>query len=195
MNNKVILRGIVNDIKYSHEKEGRKYYTGKIITVRNSGKEDIIPLIIKEPVAVQLEQGKEYTLTGQFRSRNILVGEKRRLELSAYITGISEETEISNYVELDGFICKEPKYRITPFNRKITDLLVAVNRTYHNSDYIPCITWGEYAEVSSKYNVADEVVLKGRIQSRDYEKDGETRTAYEVSVREISLKNNTNSDC
>lgn len=195
MNNKVILRGIVNDVKYSHEKEGRKYYTGKITTVRNSGKEDIIPLIIKESVAVQLEQGKEYTLTGQFRSRNILVGEKRRLELSAYITGISEETEISNYVELNGFICKEPKYRITPFNRKITDLLVAVNRTYHNSDYIPCITWGECAEVSSKYNVADEVVLKGRIQSRDYEKDGETRTAYEVSVREISLKNNTNSDC
>ena len=83
---------------------------------------------------------------------------------------ISEETDISNYVELDGFICKEPKYRITPFNRKITDLLVAVNRTYHNSDYIPCIAWGRNARFCENIEVGTEVRIIGRVQSRQYEK-------------------------
>lgn len=193
-NNNVEIGGeIIEEIKFSHEIYDEKFYKFLIKTKRLSDYEDILPVIISERL-VNLEEikiGKLVKISGQFRSYNLQTETRNRLLLSIFVKEI-EFTEDEKVLTLNdanfvGYICKEPVYRKTPLGREIADVLIAINRTYKKSDYVPCILWGRNAKFCETLNVGDLVKLNGRIQSRTYEKknpDGEImkKTAYEVSV-------------
>jgi len=193
-NNNVEIGGeIIEEIKFSHEIYDEKFYKFLIKTKRLSEYEDILPVIISERL-VNLEDikvGKIVKISGQFRSYNLQTETRNRLLLSIFVKEI-EFTEDEKVLTLNdanfvGYICKEPVYRKTPLGREIADVLIAINRTYKKSDYVPCILWGRNAKFCETLNVGDLVKLNGRIQSRTYEKknpDGEImkKTAYEVSV-------------
>ncbi len=193
-NNNVEIGGeIIEEAKFSHEIYDEKFYKFLIKTKRLSDYEDILPVIISERL-VNLEEikiGKIVKISGQFRSYNLQTETRNRLLLSIFVKEI-EFTEDDKVLTLNdanfiGYICKEPVYRKTPLGREIADVLIAINRTYKKSDYVPCILWGRNAKFCETLNVGDLVKLNGRIQSRTYEKkitDGEIikKTAYEVSV-------------
>ncbi len=209
-NNNLILVGkITDEKKFSHEIYGEKFYLFNLNVPRLSGNSDIIPITISERLFKddELVEGKNVKITGQFRSYNSYEQEKNRLILTVFAKDIefldSEEDIkaskdfVSNEVTLIGYICKPPIYRETPFGREISDILLAVNRAYNKSDYIPCIAWGRNARFCSKMEVGTEVKIVGRVQSREYEKkheDGtsEKRVAYEVSVSNLELLNKDN---
>lgn len=200
INNKVTIAGeIVSDFRFSHEVLGEKFYFFDVSIVRTSGYADVIPMMISERLidTKQSYIGKFISVTGQYRSYNFHEENRNRLILSVFVmeyefvealvTGDS-----GNQIELCGYICKEPTYRKTPQGREISDLLLAVNRSYGKSDYIPCICWGRNARYVSGFEVGSLVKICGRIQSREYikklsETESETRTAYEVSVSKIEL--------
>ena len=182
---------------------------------RLSGNADIIPITVSVRLLSinDLAIDSKITVEGQFRSYNSYENEKNRLVLTVFAKDIqfmedqSEEIEISkdvvsNEVILNGYICKKPIYRQTPFGREISDLLLAVNRAYNKSDYIPCIAWGRNARFCENIPVGTEVKIVGRVQSRTYEKkydDGTvvTKVAYEVSVSSLEIvdqENNENSE-
>ena len=208
-NNKLSLIGkITEEKKFSHEIYGEKFYSFGISVPRLSGNADLIPITISERLFKEDELviGKNIKVEGQFRSYNSYEQEKNRLILTVFAKDIEIIDEDIDNVEIDkemktnevtlvGYICKKPIYSQTPFGREIADVLLAVNRAYNKSDYIPCITWGRNARFCSGMEVGTEVKISGRIQSRKYEKqheDGttETRIAYEVSVANLELKNN-----
>ena len=166
---------------------------------RLSDSTDIIPLMVSERL-MNIEQdfrGVKVMVTGQFRSYNRHEEKKNRLILSVFAREVElveeiEESAKSNQIYLDGFICKEPIYRKTPLGREIADLLIAVNRPYGKSDYIPCICWGRNARFASSFEVGTRCAIWGRIQSREYMKKlsdemAEKRVAYEVSVNKLDL--------
>ena len=202
-NNHLILVGkIVSEQKYSHEIYGEKFYSFNLEVIRLSSNTDIIPITISERLLtdVDLTIGKEVEVEGQFRSYNNYENEKNRLILTVFAKEINEVTineepdkdVVTNEVTLVGYVCKKPIYRQTPFGREIADLLLAVNRAYNKSDYIPCIAWGRNARFCQKIEVGTEVKVVGRVQSRSYEKkyeDGtvETRIAYEVSIASMEV--------
>lgn len=202
-NNHLILVGkIVSEQKYSHEIYGEKFYSFNLEVIRLSSNSDIIPITVSERLLtdVELTVGKNVEIEGQFRSYNNYENERNRLILTVFAKEIKEvkeveETEkdaLTNEVILVGYICKKPIYRQTPFGREIADILLAVNRAYNKSDYIPCIAWGRNARFCQNIEVGTEVKLVGRVQSRTYEKkheDGtvETRVAYEVSVSSMEI--------
>ena len=205
-NNHIILVGkITDEKKFSHEIYGEKFYTFDLSVPRLSGNADIIPVTISERLFKEedLVVDKKVKITGQFRSYNSYENEKNRLILTVFAKDIeflpNQEEEIvaskdlvSNEVVLIGYICKQPIYRQTPFGREIADILLAVNRAYNKSDYIPCITWGRNARYCSKMPVGTEVKVIGRVQSRAYEKkhdDGtvEQKVAYEVSISNLEV--------
>ncbi len=210
-NNSLTLVGkITDEKKFSHEIYGEKFYVFDLSVPRLSGNADIIPITISERLFKEdeLVVGKKVKVIGQFRSYNSYENERNRLVLTVFAKDIEfledQETEIvaskdfvSNEVLLVGYICKTPIYRQTPFGREISDILLAVNRAYNKSDYIPCIAWGRNARFCSKMAVGTEVRITGRVQSRMYEKkheDGtvEPRVAYEVSVANLELVNSEN---
>ena len=197
-NNQVSIVGeIISDFQYSHEVYGEGFYMVEVAVSRLSNFSDYIPLMISERLidTSQSYIGQKVYVTGQFRSYNRHEELKNRLVLSVFvweIEFIEEETEEmkSNQILLDGYICKDPIYRKTPLGREIADLLVAVNRSYGKSDYIPCICWGRNARFAARFEVGVHVQIWGRIQSREYvkrlnEDEVEKRTAYEVSVSKI----------
>ena len=197
-NNQVSIVGeIISDFQYSHEVYGEGFYMVEVAVSRLSNFSDYIPLMISEPLidTSQSYIGQKVYVTGQFRSYNRHEELKNRLVLSVFVREIEfieEETEEmkSNQILLDGYICKDPIYRKTPLGREIADLLVAVNRSYGKSDYIPCICWGRNARFAARFEVGVHVQIWGRIQSREYvkrlnEDEVEKRTAYEVSVSKI----------
>ena len=197
-NNQVSIVGeIISDFQYSHEVYGEGFYMVEVAVSRLSNFSDYIPLMISERLidTSQSYIGQKVYVTGQFRSYNRHEGTKNRLMLSVFVREIEfieEETEEmkSNQILLDGYICKDPIYRKTPLGREIADLLVAVNRSYGKSDYIPCICWGRNARFAARFEVGVHVQIWGRIQSREYvkrlnEDEVEKRTAYEVSVSKI----------
>ncbi len=205
-NNHITLVGkITDEKKFSHEIYGEKFYTFDLSVPRLSGNADIIPVTISERLFKDedLVIDKKIKITGQFRSYNSYENEKNRLILTVFAKDIefleNQEEEIvaskdliSNEVILTGYICKTPIYRQTPFGREIADILLAVNRAYNKSDYIPCITWGRNARYCSKMPVGTEVKVIGRVQSRAYEKkheDGtvEQKVAYEVSISNLEV--------
>ena len=205
-NNHITLVGkITDEKKFSHEIYGEKFYTFDLSVPRLSGNADIIPVTISERLFKDedLVVDKKVKITGQFRSYNSYENEKNRLILTVFAKDIeflpNQEEEvvaskdlISNEVILTGYICKTPIYRQTPFGREIADILLAVNRAYNKSDYIPCITWGRNARFCSKMEVGTEVKVIGRVQSRAYEKkheDGtvEQKVAYEVSISNLEV--------
>ena len=208
-NNHLVLVGeVTSDKRFSHEIYGEKFYIFDLSVPRLSGNADIIPVTISERLLTlkDLEIGSKLEIDGQFRSYNSYDQEKNRLILTVFAkdirflenqeVAIEASTEmVSNEVTLDGYICKKPIYRKTPFGREISDILLAVNRAYNKSDYIPCIAWGRNARFCENIPVGTEVKVIGRVQSREYEKkheDGtiEKKIAYEVSVCKMeALKN------
>ena len=197
-NNQVSIVGeIISDFQYSHEVYGEGFYMVEVAVSRLSNFSDYIPVMISERLidTSQSYIGQKVYVTGQFRSYNRHEELKNRLVLSVFVREIEfieEETEEmkSNQILLDGYICKDPIYRKTPLGREIADLLVAVNRSYGKSDYIPCICWGRNARFAARFEVGVHVQIWGRIQSREYvkrlnEDEVEKRTAYEVSVSKI----------
>ena len=194
-NNVVYLTGItVEEPTYSHQVFGEGFYETKIEVERLSGLKDVIPVTVSERLLEEgsFRKGGSVAVSGQFRSYNKIIDGKSRLMLTVFV----RETELdlplnTNKIELTGFVCKPPVYRTTPFKREIADVLIAVNRAYNKSDYIPCIAWGRNARFAEKLAVGDKVELSGRIQSREYRKTDENgveslKTAYEISVNRLS---------
>lgn len=205
-NNHLVLVGkVTSDKKFSHEIYGESFYIFDLEVARLSGNSDIIPITISERLILEkeLEIGDKVAIEGQFRSYNSYENEKNRLILTVFakdIKYLAEEDEenssekVSNEVTLIGYICKKPIYRQTPFGREISDILLAVNRAYNKSDYIPAIAWGRNARFCQNIEVGTKVKITGRVQSRNYEKkfeDGttQTRTAYEVSISSLEIVN------
>ena len=197
-NNQVYIIGKVASIfAFSHQVFGEGFHLVDVLVKRLSDSEDRIPLMVSERlVDVSQDYEGEYIMVqGQFRSYNRHEEKKNRLVLSVFVRELSfvEEADDSiktNQIFLDGYICKPPVYRKTPLGREIADLLLAVNRPYGKSDYIPCICWGRNARYASAFEVGGHVLLWGRIQSREYikklgENETEKRTAYEVSVSKL----------
>lgn len=197
-NNQVTMIGeIVSEFEFSHEVYGEGFYLVDISVSRLSDSVDYIPLMVSERLVdvTQSYIGETISVSGQFRSYNRHEEKKNRLILSVFVRELEFVDEIeddikSNQIYLDGYICKEPIYRKTPLGREIADLLVAVNRSYGKSDYIPCICWGRNARYASAFEVGEHVQIIGRIQSRIYIKKlsdtlTEERTAYEVSVSKL----------
>ena len=201
-NNYLVLIGkIISDKTFSHEIYGESFYVFNLEVPRLSGNEDIIPITISERLIANFDLtiGRKVVIEGQFRSYNSYENEKNRLVLTVFAKDIidykeEQEENVSNEVVLNGFVCKKPIYRQTPFGREIADLLLAVNRAYNKSDYIPCIAWGRNARFCENMEVGTEVKIVGRVQSRTYEKkfeDGRTeqRVAYEVSIGSLEVIN------
>ena len=197
-NNQVTIMGkVATEFSFSHEVFGEGFYMVEVEVKRLSNSEDRIPLMISERlIDVTQDYTGEYIMVhGQFRSYNRHEEQKNRLVLSVFVREISfmeEEPDgtKTNSIWLDGYICKEPIYRKTPLGREIADLVLAVNRPYGKSDYIPCICWGRNARYASGFEVGEHVQLLGRIQSREYVKrisdtETEKRVAYEVSVSKL----------
>lgn len=207
-NNKVTLSGeIVSNFEFSHEVYGEGFYTAMLASERESTVKDIIPIMVSERlIDVKAEwEGRFMRVNGKFRSYNKHENGRRHLELSVFVREF-EEIEFEheepgrgndeNSIFLDGYICKEPKYRETPLGREITDILLAINRSYGKSDYVPMICWGRNAVYASGLEIGTRLRIDGRIQSREYEKkisetDSETRTAYEVSISKMETVEET----
>ena len=219
-NNCATLIGkVASDKRLSHETFGEKFYLFDLEVMRLSDIADIIPITVSERLLTNfdLSIGNQIIVDGQFRSYNNYENEKNRLVLTVFAKDIQEydkvkeqeeieekddetdeeETtekkgEVTNEIVLIGYICKKPIYRQTPFGREIADILLAVNRAYNKSDYIPCIAWGRNARFCQNIEVGTEIKITGRIQSRTYEKkfeDGttETRVAYEISIASMEV--------
>jgi len=197
-NNMVLLAGTITEgCVFSHEVYGEGFYTFRISSERLSDKADILPITISERLMDKelLQVGRKVDITGQLRSYNNYNSKKNRLVLTVFAREIRllEETEdrSENQIFLNGFICKAPIYRKTPFGREISDILVAVNRAYNKSDYIPCIARGRNARYMANLEVGANIKICGRVQSRTYQKrigdEIEDRIAYEVSVSKIEL--------
>lgn len=194
-NNKVYICGeIVSEAQFSHEVYGEGFYEFKIKVMRLSGQADILPVTVSERIMTEnMKVGETVCALGQFRSYNKLEGGKSRLMLTVFVRELLDAPPMKNpnSVVLSGYICKPPIYRTTPFNREIADLLIAVNRSYNKSDYIPAIAWGRNARFVKNLSVGDKVALSGRIQSREYQKKQAddtfvTMTAYEVSISKLA---------
>ena len=199
-NNVVTISGkVAGDLKYSHEIYGEGFYQFVLEVPRLSDSSDNISVTISERLIGSngLEPGSLVNIEGQFRSYNSFGDNGSKLLLTVFARELhfaDDENQIrnSNKIFLNGYICKKPVYRSTPFGREITDLLIAVNRAYNKSDYIPCISWGRNARFCSGLNVGDNIRIWGRIQSRAYQKkmpDGSAvaRVAYEVSLSKLEI--------
>ncbi len=210
-NNQVVISGeVVSEFVFSHEVYGEGFYILELSVPRLSDAYDIIPLMISERLidTKQDYRGCFLEATGQFRSYNRHEETKNRLVLSVFVREVNiirtetedEEIQKPNQIFLDGYICKPPIYRKTPLGREIADVLLAVNRPYGKSDYIPCICWGRNARYAETFNVGSHVQIWGRIQSREYQKkisedEVEKRVAYEVSVSKLECVTEEASEC
>lgn len=198
-NNRAFVVGVIGStFSYDHEIQGEKFYRFEILSERDSGAIDRVPVIISEML---VNTNNDYTgvrvsVLGQFRSHNEIIDGGRKVRMFLFPDSIDFEDgknmKDANTVFLNGYICKKPVYRETPKGRRITDLIVAVNRKYGKSDYIHCICWGRSASYASRQEIGTHIQLSGRMQSREYEKkceDGkkEIKIAYEVSVNGIKL--------
>lgn len=199
-NNQVSIAGqVTGGFTFSHDVFGEGFYLLEVSVGRLSESYDVIPVMVSERL-INVDEpidGKFIAVNGQFRSYNRHEENKNRLVLSVFAREVAvyeemtEEMEMKpNYIFLDGFVCKPPIYRKTPLGREIADLLLAVNRPYGKSDYIPCICWGRNARFAEGFQVGGHIQLWGRIQSREYQKklsetEFEKRIAYEVSVSKL----------
>ncbi|SHH90754.1 single-stranded DNA-binding protein [Sporanaerobacter acetigenes] len=206
-----IVGKIVSEKEFSHEMYGEGFYSFSLEVPRLSESVDILPVTISERLIVNMDirKGRYVLVEGQLRSYNRYIDNSNKLVLTVFARDIymtEDDEELKellkkpNEIYVDGYICKTPIYRTTPFGREITDLLVAVNRPYNKSDYIPCIAWGRNARFCQRLLIGDHVRLWGRIQSREYQKklnNGEiiSRVAYEVSISKLEyIKNDNNRD-
>ena len=202
-NNRVSIIGeVVSEFQFSHEVFGEGFYLVNVSVDRLSDMVDIIPLMISERLidVTKDYRGMKIEVSGQFRSYNRHEGLKNKLILSIFVRELQfveeddmpQEQSKSNQIYLDGYVCKPPIYRKTPLGREIADILIAVNRPYGKSDYIPCIAWGRNTRFASTIEVGGHLQVQGRVQSREYtkkinEEETEKRVAYEVSVSKIDF--------
>lgn len=197
-NNSAYISGVIaEEFCYSHDVYGEKFYTSIVEVERKSGAIDIVPIMVSERLVDVSGKwvGERVYIYGQFRSFNKHDGNRNHLILHLFAREffcIDDIGQDENSIELDGFICKVPIYRDTPNKREICDVLLAVNRPYGKSDYIPCICWGRNARFASDMEVGTRIRAHGRIQSREYTKklsdtESETRTAYEVSLSRLGV--------
>ncbi len=201
--NKVFLRGeVVSEKRFSHEVYGEGFYETDLAVKRLSGQVDVLPVTVSERLmeSGNFDVGKTVSILGQFRSYNKMVDGKSKLLLTVFVREVVdfEDMKNPNSIVLSGYICKEPTYRTTPFNREIADLLIAVNRAYNKSDYLPCIAWGRNARFVKNLPVGEKVCISGRIQSREYQKkvsenEVKTLTAYEISICKLAAFENVDS--
>ena len=188
--NEIFLRGILQELpQFSHENHGKKFFRFNLIVPRLSGAEDILPVIADEQVLLQLDPtaGSMLAVTGQIRSHNQRSDGVRHLLIFVFASSVvAEEGEPMNEVTIEGPLCREPTYRLTPLGREICDAMLAVPRAFHRADYLPCILWGRIAQEISQCHTRDVICIKGRLQSRIYTKLTENgpqeRTAYEISA-------------
>lgn len=202
-NSITVVGKIITEKEFSHEMYGEGFYSFDLEVPRLSDYSDVLPITISERLLVNMniKPGVDLVVEGQLRSYNRYLNGSNKLVLTvfardAYVPQTEEELnellKRPNEIFLDGYICKAPVYRTTPFGREITDLLVAVNRPYNKSDYIPCIAWGRNARFCEKLQVGDHIRLWGRIQSREYQKkigEGEVinKVAFEVSISKLEF--------
>ena len=195
-NNKVFLQGVVNtEPELNHSVKDEDFYSFDLRVARLSGQYDIIPIVIAKRLVefYNITKGINIALRGQFRSFNQVENDKRKLILSVFVKEVCEWDDDANpnTIELNGFVCKPVIYRRTPFAREICDVLLAVNRKFNKSDYIPCIAWGNNAQIVSQMGVPSSLKIVGRIQSREYVKQVDensepiTKVAYEVSISKL----------
>ena len=194
-NNVAILSGVVlSKPVYSHQMYGEGFYESVLSVPRLSEQMDNIPFTISERLLIdaEIEPGKTITVSGQLRSYNKIVDGKSKLFLTLFVREVLEEdgSRNPNTIDIVGYVCKEPIYRMTPFKREICDVLLAVNRAYNKSDYLPCIAWGRNARFVKDITVGSKVLVNGRIQSRIYQKLDDNgivaeKVAYEVSINRI----------
>ena len=195
--NIIMLCGTVaEEAVFSHEVFGESFYTFKMEIKRLSGQKDILPVMVSERLMTgkEIKQGKRFSITGQLRSYNIITDNKSKLQLQTFVREITEDetNEDTNAIVIDGYICKPPVYRVTPFSREIADILIAVNRAYGKSDYIPSICWGRNARYCRELEVGSGIHVEGRLQSREYQKKIDednviSKIAYEVSVSKLAV--------
>lgn len=195
-NNRVNIAGeVVSELEFSHETYGEKFFDLKLKVSRLSDIYDIIPVTISERLLLdnEIKVGSKIAGSGQFRSYNKLEDGKSKLMLTVFLRELYpySESDNPNSIEIVGFVCKEPVFRTTPFKREIADVLLAVNRSYNKSDYLPCIAWGRNARFVKNFAIGDKVSVSGRIQSREYQKkigdDIIIKTAYEVSLSRVEI--------
>lgn len=189
--NKVNLIGsVASEFSLSHSMYGESFYSLTLSVKRDSGIIDLIPLLISDRLINTEDKliNQKVHIIGQFRSYNEHATEKSKLRLYVFVEVFELSTdEDVNEVVLEGFICKEPTYRHTPLGRQISDIILAVNRQYGKSDYIPCVVWGRNAQFVKEQKVGTGIKISGRIQSREYMKNDEVRIAYELSVNLLEL--------
>ena len=202
-NNYVRITGYVDKFIYNHTAYDERFYSSFVHSQRRSGTVDDIPVIASEYLVKKDDfDGKYVEIDGEFRSMNMEVEGKSKLILQLFVKNIrivktKESADDENEIVLDGFLVKNPIYRVTPNGRQIADLMIAVNRPFGRSDYIPCICWGGSAKWAKKLEVGTEISIQGRIQSREYvkrlsEDESEIRTAYEVSIGKMGVTKNGN---
>lgn len=192
-NNRVILKGRIKELPtYSHTVMGEGFFEMYIEVQRLSEEVDTLPITISERLITNFKIGDEIGLIGQFRSYNKLENGKSKLMLTIFVKELVDASDMNeiNQIYLSGYICKEPVYRTTPFGREICDMLLAVNRSYNKSDYLPCIAWGRNARFVRDLAVGEKLEVQGRIQSRKYQKrinneEVETKIAYEISLSSV----------
>lgn len=196
MNNKVAISGkLATEPVFGHQLKDEAFYDCKVQVERLSGAFDTLPVRISERLIFEkgLHIGDTINIVGQLRSFNKIVDGNSKLILTIFVQEILDEiSKQTNEIHLSGYLCKPTNYRLTPFNREIADLLIAVNRKHNKSDYIPCIAWGRNAKFVEQLKVGDKISVCGRIQSREYQKkisetETKTMTAYEVSISSLSI--------
>ncbi|OFI06123.1 single-stranded DNA-binding protein [Clostridium acetireducens DSM 10703] len=204
-NNKIYLEGeVISELKFSHKMYGEGFYTFNIEVQRLSENRDILYVTISERLIanMNIDLGSKIVVEGQLRSYNKYVEGSNRLILTVFARNIklcTEKSKNPNQIYLNGFLCKQPVYRTTPFGREITDMLLAVNRPYNKSDYIPVIAWGRNARFCKTLEVGDNIRIWGRLQSREYQKrvsntEVVKKVAYEVSISKMEKFSDDNSD-
>lgn len=199
-----VLGKISSDFQFSHEVFGEKFYIFYLETERLSETLDILPITISERLIDKniFKIGNFVEINGQIRSYNSIVDKKNHLILSIFAKDVSFNIDTNknpNQVVLNGFLCKMPVYRKTPFGREISDILLAVNRSYNKSDYIPCIAWGRNAKFTNTLEIGQNIIITGRMQSRKYQKkleNGEIleKVAYEISISKLEIVKKENDE-
>lgn len=203
MNNKIYLEGtMANHLEFSHEMYGEGFYNFILEVPRLSNSKDILNITVSERLitGMNLEPGSELCVEGQLRSYNKYVEGSNRLILTVFARDVRyclEKSKNPNIIFLDGYICKSPVYRLTPFGREISDMLLAVNRPYNKSDYIPTIAWGRNSRFCKTLEVGENIRIWGRLQSREYQKKLSeskviNKVAYEVSISKMEKVNSEN---
>lgn len=195
-NNQVIIIGnLADEIRYSHTSFEIPFYMSSINTQRLSGASDIIPIIINEAQADTINRNRNYTFCIRGELNSHVNRETRKLLLFIFVKKVEVLYESGDIIEhneviLEGNLCKEPQFRITPLGRKITDMFLVVNHKNGKSNFIPCICWNKAALNARNLHVGELIRISGRIQSREYRKvvsenRVERRTAIEVSINRI----------